>query len=148
MSAVPGPVLLRIVEERLAAFLKALDAIPDEKLFHPPVPGGNSPGTLALHVVGNFRKMVGLIAGGIPYERNRPYEFSARDVPRADLVAGVHEALAVARQVLPRMTEEDFLAPAEAPMFKGETRGEHAVRSVEHVGYHTGQIVLLAKLYT
>ncbi|MFC6802681.1 hypothetical protein ACFQDE_13950 [Deinococcus caeni] len=67
-----------------------LEAYPDEASVWA-VPDGvlNSGGTLALHLIGNLSQFVGADLGGVPFVRDRAAEFARRDVPRAELIAGV-----------------------------------------------------------
>lgn len=54
----------------------------------------NPAGTLALHLIGNLSQFVGADLGGAAFVRDRASEFARRDVPRADLIAGLREVSA------------------------------------------------------
>ena len=145
MAVSMGEAMLGIMEERFETIRKTVDEIRDEELFVKPSPDGNSVGNLVLHLAGNVRTLIGHIGGGVPYERDRDYEFTAKGLSRAEVMERLSEAMRVCRQVLPRVDEALFAASAEKPLFKDESRGKHVLRSVEHFGYHTGQIVSIAK---
>ena len=76
-----------ILDRDLRTLRRELEAYPDETRLWQTVPGmANTAGTLALHLVGNLRFFVGGTLGDTGYVRNRPAEFSRRDVPRRDLI--------------------------------------------------------------
>ena len=54
----------------------------ERDLWQTPAGVTNSAGTLVLHVTGNLQHYVGAVLGSSGYERDRPSEFAARDVPR------------------------------------------------------------------
>jgi hypothetical protein len=92
--------------------LQEVQAFPDTAALWATAPGvSNAAGTLVLHLEGNLREYIGRQLGGIDYERDRPREFSARDVARdelirrveglRDLVPGVIRALPDARLAAP-----------------------------------------------
>ena len=54
----------------------------------------NPGGTLALHLAGNLQHFVGAQIGDSGYVRDRPREFGARDLPRAELLAEITAARA------------------------------------------------------
>jgi uncharacterized damage-inducible protein DinB len=107
------------------------------------VPEGisNSGGTLVLHLVGNLRSYVGRVIGGDGYERDRPREFSARGLPRAELLRDIDLAIAAVDRALPLLTA-DALA-AEYPLAIGPVRvntQDFLVHLAVHLGYHLGQV--------
>jgi len=53
-------------------------------------PGGN----LALHLAGNLQYFVGNVLGKNGYVRNRDAEFGSRDIPRAELLREIDNAIA------------------------------------------------------
>jgi uncharacterized damage-inducible protein DinB len=119
-----------------------LEDYPDETaLWTTTEDTGNSAGTLALHVAGNLRHFVGALLGDTGYVRDRDAEFARRDVPRAELLAGLEAA---ERDVVATL---DSLDPArlEGPYpfdFNGKTIGCGLFLShlTTHLAYHLGQI--------
>ena len=51
----------------------------------------NTAGTLCLHLCGNLQHYIGGRLGSTGYIRNRDLEFSARDIPKATLLAEVQK---------------------------------------------------------
>ncbi len=126
----------------LASLRQQLEAYPDEALLWATPPGiSNSAGTLALHCAGNLHHFVGTSLGGTGYVRDRDGEFGRRDVPRAELVAGLEAAAQVVGQVLngldPARLDEDF--PVD---FRGRTipTGRFLLHLATHLAYHLGQV--------
>ena len=139
--------LRTLFDARIAAIEAAIETIPDARLFIPVAPQTNSAGNLALHIAGNLRTLVGRVAGDVPYERDRDREFQATGPSKRDVLDELRVAADVTREVLDRLDEEWESAPA-APLFEGDSRGDHLLRALEHTGYHTGQIVLIARVHT
>ena len=72
----------------LARLIQELTAFPDTASVWKTAPGvSNAAGTLALHLEGGLRHFIGWQLGKIEYKRDRPLEFSARGVERAELIA-------------------------------------------------------------
>jgi uncharacterized damage-inducible protein DinB len=131
----------------LARLARQLDAIGDEDLWRV-VPGvTNSAGNLLLHLDGNLREYVGRQIGGVPYERDRPREFAAKDVPRSELTAALEELAAFIPSVLGRVDE-----PRWAELFPENVLGEpltnwqFVTHLYGHLNYHLGQIDYIRRL--
>jgi len=60
----------------------------------------NSAGNLCLHLVGNLNTYLGAEVGKTGYIRDRPLEFSRKDVPRAKLILMVEATIGVVNHVL------------------------------------------------
>src|SRR5690349_15752653 len=96
----------------IARLAQEIGAFPDTPSVWKTAPGvTNAAGTLALHLEGNLREYIGRQLGGISYVRNRPLEFSARDVPRADLVSRLGEV----QVTIPRVIGALDAVALEAP---------------------------------
>ena len=127
-----------------------LEAFPDEAAVWATAPGvTNSAGTLALHLEGNLREYIGRQLGGRAYVRDRPAEFSTRNVPREDLVARAAGLLAEIPPVIGALTaarlddafpEVVFARPLTARQFLVHLHG--------HFNYHLGQIDYLRRVTT
>lgn len=103
----------------------------------------NSAGTLALHLSGNLSQFVGEDLGGVPYERDRPAEFSRRDVPRAELLADLRRTLNVVQATLAGLDETrlDHINPRQLPGFPDNmTTRFFLIHLYGHLNYHLGQI--------
>jgi uncharacterized damage-inducible protein DinB len=101
----------------------------------------NPAGNLCLHLVGNLKTYVGAELGGLPYTRNRDLEFSARHIPRAELLGLVAQTREAVEKTLSQLTESDL--QQEYPQLVLEARTSTAyflVHLLAHLGYHLGQI--------
>ena len=136
-----GDQIVGIYIRDLKALRRELEAYPDERDIWRLPPGiANSAGTLALHLAGSLRYLIGAVLGGSGYVRDRNAEFARRDVPRAELVAGIDAAIADLERARPRITAAVLAADYPAPL--GGCRvvaGELLTHFVSHLGYHLGQ---------
>ena len=101
----------------------------------------NSAGNLCLHLVGNLKTFIGAVLGESGYIRNRELEFSAKDVPKAELIKGVEEAIEIVSQTLEKLTETQI--KNEYPVLVFETRASTEymlIHLATHLGYHLGQV--------
>jgi uncharacterized damage-inducible protein DinB len=101
----------------------------------------NSAGNLALHLIGNLNAFIGAEIGKTGYVRNRPLEFSAKFVPRNKLVVDIEATIAVIKNALLLLTEEDYQAEYPLLVFEQKTSTEYfLVHLTVHLGYHLGQV--------
>lgn len=125
----------------LAALRREVEAYPDEQQLWTEVPGlPNAGGTLVLHLAGNIQHYIGRQLGGSSYVRDRPAEFSRRNVPRAELLAEIaraEAALAAIGRVTDAVLRQDF--PETIGGSRLET-GEFLVHIACHLTYHLGQL--------
>jgi uncharacterized damage-inducible protein DinB len=107
----------------------------------------NAAGTLGLHLAGNLQHFFGAILGGTGYERQRDLEFSARNVPKQEILAGLQTARKVVEQVLGNMTDAQLNDTFPSAHF-GENRSTlHALlHLLSHLSYHLGQVNYLRRL--
>jgi hypothetical protein len=101
----------------------------------------NSAGNLALHLIGNLNSYIGAEIGKTGYIRNRPLEFSAKFVPREQLLADIEATIEVIKNALPLLTEEDYQAEYPVLVFEEKTSTEYFfIHLAVHLGYHLGQV--------
>ena len=101
-----------LISRELRGFAREIELFPEEDQIWQTLPGiSNSAGTLTLHVCGNLQHFVGAILGGTSYVRDRPFEFAARGLSRAHLLAEIERTLEVVTRVLPGLSEEVVWAP-------------------------------------
>jgi uncharacterized damage-inducible protein DinB len=138
------------MRRELLALRRELEAYPSDDAVWATPPGiSNSCGTLVLHLAGNLRLYVGHVIGGIAYERDRPREFAARGLPRAELLAEIDAALAAVDGALPAVTAETLAT--EFPLAIGAVRvntQEFLLHCAVHLGYHLGQVDYHRRLTT
>ena len=108
----------------------------------------NSVGNLLLHLRGNLSQWVLAALGGQAFERHRAEEFRARGgASKADLLAGLEETVRGVRAVIAGLDAPEL---ERAHHVQGcDTDGLGVVfHVVEHMSYHTGQIVATTKQLT
>lgn len=134
---------LHILFERdLEGLKREIEAYPNDETVWATPPGvANSAGSLALHCAGNIQHYIGACLGGSGYVRDRPAEFSRRNLSRAELIAELDLALHAVRNTL------SILAPEAVPgvfpdKIAGRTLGSEVflLHLVAHLGYHLGQV--------
>lgn len=134
------------LEEYLDKITLAVADLDDDALWWRPAPGTNSAGNLLVHLAGNLSLWVLKSIGGRPYERHRDAEFAAG--PEAgskdELLDRLAEVVAVCRQVLTALPDADLTRSREVQGYHLNTLSA-VFHAVEHMSYHTGQILLLTK---
>lgn len=127
---------------------KALAQVSDADLNRMPVTDGNSIAMVVRHLSGNLRSRFTdfLITDGEKPWRNREQEFKEGPFARKDLEDGWQSAWSLVESTLQSLSREDL---SRMVVIRGITLSvEEALnRSVSHVAYHAGQIVLLARIY-
>lgn len=101
----------------------------------------NSGGNLCLHLLGNINTYIGAVIGNTGYVRNRPLEFTNKDVAKAELLQRIEATIEVVNQAFAQLNEEDL--PKEYPMQVFEqpmTYEFFLVHLAAHLSYHLGQI--------
>jgi hypothetical protein len=147
--------LTRILRSAFTSDLRVLrreiEAYPDERDLWKLLPGiANPAGALARHQAGTILYMIGTVLGDTGYVRDRDNEFAGRDVPRAQILADIDQAIETVRQVLDRLTDEDLEREYPIDVGAGQpvTTGTFLVRLAMHTSYHNGQINYHRRLLT
>ncbi len=101
----------------------------------------NSAGNLTLHLIGNLNTYIGGEIGKTGYVRNRPLEFSDKNVPREKMLAAIDSTIQVIKNALITLTEEDYSAEYPIEVFEATTSTEYfLIHLAVHLGYHLGQV--------
>lgn len=101
----------------------------------------NSPGNLCLHLCGNLQNYIGAILGKTGYERNRPYEFSAKGLSKEHLLEEVRRTKSAVSTTLKTMNDEQLNLPyPEDVLGYPMTTVFFLNHLFGHFGYHLGQI--------
>ncbi|MDQ8013614.1 MAG: DinB family protein [Flavobacterium nitrogenifigens] len=101
----------------------------------------NSAGNLCLHLIGNLNTYIGAEIGKTGYIRNRPLEFSLKDIPKSELIQKVEDTISVVNNTLDNLTETDLEAIYPQIVFEKEmTTGFFLIHLSTHLAYHLGQI--------
>lgn len=101
----------------------------------------NSAGNLCLHLIGNLNHFMGATLGKSGYIRTREVEFSAKNVPRKEMIDSLYETISMVTSTLSKLSEADF--EAEFPLDKHGRRVSTAymvLHLLTHLDYHLGQI--------
>lgn len=131
-----------LLTRELRAVKRELEAYPDDASVWRVIPGTpNTGGTLALHLAGNLQHFFGAILARDGYVRNRDAEFAKRDVPRAELLAGLDAAIASVRRTLSKLDDATLQRPYPEPIAKRTVDTEtFLLHLASHLAYHLGQI--------
>ncbi|TWI77978.1 uncharacterized protein DUF1572 [Lacibacter cauensis] len=101
----------------------------------------NSAGNLCLHLVGNLNTYIGRELGKTGYVRNRPLEFSSKDVPRQELIRQVEHTIEMINQTLDSLDENILNTEYPDLVFEEKTSTAYLlVHLTTHLTYHLGQI--------
>lgn len=126
---------------------KAIAQMPDEALNYVPSPEGNSVAMLVRHVSGNLvsRFTNFLTEDGEKPNRERDREFDERAYSRVEVNALWAEGFAVLDSALSPLGDADL---ERTVTIRQQPMTVHAAltRSLAHLAYHVGQIVLLARI--
>ncbi len=106
----------------------------------------NSIANLLAHLHGNLAQWVLAGLGGQPFERHRDEEFATRGGrTKAELLGDLRATVTRCRETIRGLSAEELSRVRKIQKY--ELDGYRALfHTVEHMSYHTGQIVLLAKL--
>jgi uncharacterized damage-inducible protein DinB len=136
-----------LANEYPAKIRLAVESLEPDIVWKRPNEQSNSIGNLLLHLSGNIRQWIVAGVGGEPSERNRSAEFSARDGPDvAELLTRLEATVRDADRVLAALSDADL---SRRHTIQGrETTALGAIyHVVEHFSMHTGQILMMAKMY-
>ncbi|RTY94101.1 DUF1572 domain-containing protein [Flavobacterium sp. GSP27] len=101
----------------------------------------NSAGNLCLHIIGNLNTYIGAQYGKTGYIRNRPLEFSLKDISRAELLSKIEETIVILVNALNTLSEEDLKMEYPLLVLKNKTSTEFIlIHLTTHLAYHLGQI--------
>jgi len=134
--------IARVMIRDIDSVRDQLNAYTDETDIWRLVPGiANSAGTLALHLAGNVQYYIGAHLGATGYVRDREAEFTARDVPRSELLAQIEAARTALMKTLPALDAGalDSVYPTEVAGLRPSV-GQFLVHLATHLAYHLGQI--------
>ena len=121
---------------------KQIEAYTDEAVLWQRAEGIlNTAGNLCLHLVGNLNEYIGRQLGNIPYQRNRPLEFSATGVSKKELLELIQATQKVVENSLQMLNDSDFLSTFPENVLGYEmTIHYFLVHLNGHLNWHLGQI--------
>ncbi len=135
----------RLFGQYLDKIERSAGLLTTEQAWWRPNPACNTVGNLILHLCGNLSQWVLAGLGGQGFERRRREEFAAAGgVETAELLRRLREVVAGCRAVVERLSEADL---ERTLVIQGYTHTGFGalLHTVEHMSYHTGQIVATAK---
>lgn len=101
----------------------------------------NSAGNLCLHLCGNLQYYFGAVLGKTDYKRNRPLEFSSKDIPKAVLLESIEQARTAVTQTLEHLKPSHVLNEYPEKVFDYPMTSMHFfIHLSAHLNYHLGQI--------
>jgi uncharacterized damage-inducible protein DinB len=135
-----------LLQQYLSRISESAAGLTDEQMWWRPNERSNSAANVILHLCGNLSQwgLAGL--GGETYERHRQAEFETRGAAtRQDLLDTLSQIVARACVVLARLDAAELERVRAIQGY--EVTGLRALLGiVEHMSYHTGQIVFIAKM--
>jgi hypothetical protein len=134
--------LAAIFRRDLTKLLQEVQGFPDGKsIWQIPAGMNNSPGNLVLRLEGNLREYIGRQIGGIPYQRERPLEFSSTGLTQSDLLRRVEKLLETIPAVLKEMPAARLEETYPENVLGQPVPVSHLLlHLVGHFNYHLGQI--------
>jgi uncharacterized damage-inducible protein DinB len=113
----------------------------EEKIWYVEKNIANSAGNLCLHLIGNLNTFVGADLGATGYIRDRDREFSAKNVPRQELIEQIAETAKIVEATLGTLTVEQLQAECPVQRFDKKVSTEHLlIHLAMHLSYHLGQV--------
>src|SRR5216117_1442818 len=135
-------------EDYLPKIERCLELLTDEQIWWRANAQSNSIGNLLLHLSGNVRQWIVTGLGSAADMRDRDAEFARRDViSREELLARLRQTLREADGVLANFNTDSLLKKYRIQEFDVSAL-EATLHVVEHFSMHTGQIIMLTKLFT
>jgi len=101
----------------------------------------NSAGNLCLHLIGNLNTYIGKELGNTAYVRDRPLEFSAKHIPRNELIAKIEAVAAIVAETMQHLSADILNKEYPVVVFQEPSSTEFMlVHLATHLSYHVGQI--------
>ena len=135
----------RYLEEYLEKIRFVVEPLDDEQVWWRPAAPSKSIGNLLLHLAGNLSLWIAKSLGGDAFERDRAGEFAADKTHTGEqLLANLAVVVGRCREVLEALDGDSLARPVAVQTYRSDVLGV-VFHAVEHMSYHTGQILTLAK---
>ena len=136
------------LEEYVGMIRLAVERLDEDQVWWRPVAGANSVGNLLLHLHGNLSLWILATLGGRSFERRRAEEFTADHThDRDELLALLSATVAECHRALEDLGDAGLESEIEVQGYPTDVRGV-VFHAVEHMSYHTGQILWAVKALT
>ncbi|MES2330598.1 MAG: DinB family protein [Bacteroidota bacterium] len=134
--------LAKLFERDIQRLKTEIDAYHDEKKLWIALPGTSNPGgNLCLHLLGNLQHYIGGVLGRSGYVRDRPKEFSNKDIPVAELTTMIDHTVSVVTKTIRSLDKETLAADYPEKVFEYDMTAEYfLLHLLAHLNYHLGQI--------
>lgn len=149
LSQGPCPSFWKLASRYLAEYLEKIERatrlLDDDQIWWRPAEGSNSIGNLMLHLCGNLSLWIVHGIGGERVVRDRAAEFAAdRACGGDELRARLAEVVGRCRRLLEERDGEPLDRIVDVQGYEVDVLGA-AFHAVEHMAYHTGQILSITK---
>jgi len=141
-------VYLTLLNRDIDKITAEIDAFTDEKNLWVTTGAIKNPaGNLCLHLTGALNHFIGAVLGNTHYVRHYEEEFSSKDIPRVQLVAGLMSAKTVVRNTFLNLSDADF-----HKVYPEKLQGEEVPvywflsHLITHVNYHLGQLNYIRRI--
>jgi len=136
-----------LTESYLPRIEQTVEGLSDEQIWWRANDGSNSIGNLMLHLSGNVRQWIVSGIGGLEDDRHRQSEFDARRSRTGqELLSLLRSTVEHADRVLATVAPADLLEHRCIQTYD-ITILQAIYAVVEHFSMHTGQIIVLAKMW-
>lgn len=144
------PSLIQLFDRDLAKLEEEIKLYPtEESLWGIAGDIKNSGGNLCLHLCGNLRHFIGNILGNTGYQRNRDYEFAAKNVARNILISEVDKTKNDVHETLLTLNTQDLKKNYPVEVFGSPmTTTFFLLHLHSHLTYHLGQVNYHRRLLT
>jgi len=106
----------------------------------------NTAGTLVVHLTGSLNYSIGELIGHSGYVRDRDKEFTAIDVPRKQLIAGLEQLVPVVKTSLTGLTQQQLDTTYPVDKFGIKSTAFYLAHFYGHLNYHLGQVNYLRRI--
>ncbi|MEO8502542.1 MAG: DinB family protein [Acidobacteriota bacterium] len=138
-------------EQYMEKIRHCVSLLSEDEVWRRPAKGANSIANLLLHLTGNLSLWVLNSLGGEHNERHRSLEFSSEraqiQASKDELTERLAEVVERCRKVARSLSEEDLERSHDIQSYATDGFGA-LFHALEHMSYHTGQIVYWAKVLT
>lgn len=138
----------RYLGEYLEKICLATDRLPEDLVWWRPHQNALSVGNLILHLHGNLSLWISKGLGGQSFTRERAKEFTAnRTHAGSELLRAISARVAECRTIIESVVDEDLSRAVHVQGYDVDVRGV-IFHAIEHMSYHTGQILYIVKTLT
>ena len=136
-----------LLTDYLPKIERCLALLSDEQIWWRANPDSNSIGNLLLHLNGNVRQWIVVGLGDSPDRRDRDAEFAQREtIPRDELLKSLRQTLHEVDATLAAFDSDRLRG--RFTIQKSDVSALTAIfHVVEHFSMHTGQIIMLTKMF-